>query len=327
MDTCPMPAFLNTVDPDPDRPRATIRMLVPLLALMLLVGCSAQIDTAAVVGQIENYRHADGLQRSIRISWWCGTKSVFSNLFSPSGETGCNNDHGRGEVKLPISPEGTFEIPAFDVKVTKFFSSPSLYFKWELVTVNKYAKEDAELLIGGTVYDNRFFQDVVAEYRSLRHIAIEDACVDADITAIDGPKQFPFDDIRQLYPDSYNFTRIYDLSVTLRRDGQVVTSPHFAMVYGESQFCGTDFGLFVPAGEQGTREELSYSARVEIAAGVVYSTSPPDPVTGQRSHDYRHVREVIVRKGVSSVELDNRIPDNLLQPITLALDITQPATN
>lgn len=327
MAPCPMPVFLNTVDPDPGRTRAMIRMLVPLLALMFLAGCSARIESAAVDGQIENYRHADGLQRSIRLSWKCRTKSVISSLFSTSGETGCNDDGGRGEVKLPISPEGTFEIPALDVKVTKFFSSPSLYFRWELVTVNEYAEEDAELLIGGKVYNHRFFQDVLAEYRSLRHVAIEDACVAAEITAIDGPKRFPFDDIMQVYPDSYNFTQVYYLSVTLRRDGQVVTSPHLDMVYDQSRFCGTDLGLFVPAGEKGAREELSFSARVEIAAGVVYSTSPPDPVTGQRSRDYRHVREVIVRKGVSPVGLENRIPEDLLEPITLALDITQPATN
>lgn len=318
-----MPVFLNTVDPG--RTRAKIHMLA--LASMFLTGCSARIESAAVSGQIENYRHADGRQQSIRISWNCQTKSVISGMFSPSGETGCNDDRGRGVVKLPISPEGTFEIPAIYAKVTKFFSSPSLYFKWEVVTVGESGTEDAELLIGSKVHSSRFFQDIVAEYRSLRHVAIEDACVAADITAIDGPKRFPFDEIRRVYPESYNLTQAYDLSVTLRRDGQVVASQYLDMAYGQARFCGMNLGLIVPTGEKGAKEELSFSARVEIAAGVVYSTSPPDPVSGQRARDYRYVREVIARNGEATVGMENRIPEDLLAPITLALDITRPATN
>ena len=304
--------------------RSTILTVVPLLALMFLAGCSARIESTAVDGQIENYRHADSMQRSMRISWKCRTKGVISGLFSTSGDTGCNDDDGRGEVTLPISPDGTFEIPALDVKVTKFFSSPSLYFSWELVTVNESGEEDAELLIGGKVYNKQFFQDVLAEYRSLRHFAIEDACVAADITAVDGAKRFPFDDISRVYPESYNFTRVYYLSATLKRDGQVVASPNLDMAYDGARFCGTGLGLFVPAGESGAREELSFSARVEIAAGVVYSISPPDPDTGQRSRDYRLVREVVFRKGVSPVGPEYRLPEKLLEPISLELDITRP---
>ena len=192
--------------------------------------------------------------------------------------------------------------------------------------MNESGEEDAKLLIGSKVYNKRFFQDVLAEYRTLRHIAIEDACVATDITAVDGPQRFPFDDIRQVYPESYNFTQVYYLSVTLKRDGQVVASPNFDMDYDQARFCGSGLGLFVPADGNGAREELSYEARVEIAAGVVYSISPPDPRTGQRSRDYRYVREVISRKGASPVGPENRIPERLLEPITLTLDIARPAT-
>jgi len=306
---------------------AILRFVLIIFLGILLAGCSARIETEAVDGRIENYRHADGLQRSIRISWKCGTKSLVSSLFSPSGETGCNEDDGRGEVRLPISPEGTFEIPALDAKVTKFFSSPSLYFRWELVTVNEYGEEDTELLIGGRIFDNRSFEDVIAKYSSLRHITIEDACVAANIIAKDGSERFPFDDIKRVYPDSYNFTQAYHLNATFRRDGQVVASPYLDMVYDKGRFCGTNLGLFVSAGEQGAREELSFSARVEIAAGVVHSISPPDPVTGQRSRDYRHVHEVILREAEAPVGLKNLIPRELLAPITLELDITRAATN
>lgn len=302
-------------------------VLLPLFALIFLAGCSARIETEAIDGHIEDYRHADGLQRSIRISWRCGTKSIVSSLFSPSGETGCNEEEGRGEVELPINPDGTFEIPAFDVKVTKFFSSPSLFFRWELVTVNENGEEDTRLLTGSRVYDNRFFEDVLAEYSSLRHISIEDACVVANITARDGSERFPFDDIKRVYPDSRNFTQVYYLGATLRRDDQVVASTYLGMDYDQARFCGTNLGLFVPKGEQNVTEELSFSARVEIAAGVVYSISPPDPVTGQKSRDYRHVREVITRKAEAPVGLKNRIPAELLAPITIELDITRAATN
>ena len=311
----------------PGRVWRTTRILLQLLALTFLAGCSARIDTEAVDGRIEDYRDADGLQRSMRISWNCRTKTIVSGLFSTSGDTGCDDDDGRGEVRLPISPEGTFEIPAFDVKVTKFFSSPSLFFRWELVTVNEYGEEDADLLTGGRIYSNQFFEDVIAEYSALRHITIEDACVAASIIARDGSERFPFDDIKRVYPDSHNFTRIYYLNVTLRRDGQVVASPYLDMDYDQDRFCGTNLGLFVPAGEQDAIEELSFSARVEIAAGVVYSVSPPDPVTGQRRRDYRHVREVIVRKGASPVGLQNLIPRELLAPLNLELDITRAATD
>ena len=305
----------------------TTRILLQLLALAFLAGCSARIDTKAVDGRIENYRDADGVQRSMRISWNCRTKGIISGLFSPSGDTGCDDDDGRGEVRLPISSEGTFEIPAFDVKVTKFFSRPSLFFRWELVTVNEFGEEDATLLTGGRIYSNQFFEDVIAEYSALRHITIEDACVAASIIARDGSERFPFDDIKRVYPDSHNFTRIYYLNVTLRRDGRVVASPYLNMVYDQDRFCGTNLGLFVPAGEKDASEELSFSARVEIAAGVVYSVSSPDPVTGQRRRDYRHVRDVIIRKGKSPVGLQNLIPRELLAPITLELDITRAATD
>ena len=304
-----------------------LRFVAILLLGILLAGCSARIETEAVGGRIENYRHADDLQRSIRISWKCGTKSIVSSLFSPSGETGCNDDDGRGEVRLPISREGTFEIPALDVKVTKFFSSPSLYFRWELVTLNEDGEEDAELLIGGKIYGNRQFEDVIAEYSSLRHITIEDACVAANIIAKDGSERFPFDDIKRVYPDSYNFTQVYYLNTTFKREGQVIASLHLDMVYDQARFCGTKLGLFVPAGEQGAREKLTFSARVEVAAGVVYSVSPPDPVTGQRSRDYRRVREVILREADAPVGLKNLIPRELLVPITLEIDITRVATN
>lgn len=76
----------------------TLTGTLGLVALIFLAGCSARIETKAIDGRIENCRHADGLQRSLRISWKCGTKSIISSLFSPSGETGCNDDHGRGEV-------------------------------------------------------------------------------------------------------------------------------------------------------------------------------------------------------------------------------------
>lgn len=119
--------------------------------------------------------------------------------------------------------------------------------------------EDAELLIGGKIHDNRFFEDVIAEYGSLRHVTIEDACVTASA--------------------------------------------------------------------QHAKDQLSFSARVEIAAGVVYSSSPPDPATGQESRDYRYVREVVSRNGNSPVGVTNRIPRELLAPIDLELDITRAATN
>ena len=325
LDFCPMPVFF--IRNSPGLVWRTTRILLQLLALTFLAGCSARIDTKAVDGRIENYRDAEGVQRSMRISWNCRTKGIISGLFSPSGDTGCDDDDGRGEVRLPISSEGTFEIPAFDVKVTKFFSSPSLFFRWELVTVNEYGEEDADLLTGSRIYSNQFLEDVIAEYSALRHITIEDACIAASIMARDGSEGFPFDDIKRVYPDSYNFTRIYYLNVTLRRDGLVVASPYLDMVYDQDRFCGTNLGLFVPTGEQDASETLSFSARVEIAAGVVYSVSPPDPRTGQRRRDYRYVREVIVREGEAPVGLQNLIPAELLAPITLELDIPRAATD
>lgn len=183
-------------------------MLSPLRTLFLLItlasaaGCSAKIDTEAVDGRIENYRHVDDLQRSVRISWKCRTKSIVSSLFSSSGDTGCNEKRGRGVVNLPISPEGTFEIPALDARVTKFLSSPSLYFEWEIVTVNEDDEEDTELLIGGKIRGDRYFKEILSAHQTLRFIAIEDACVATDITARDGTERFSLEDIPLVYPHS-----------------------------------------------------------------------------------------------------------------------------
>lgn len=82
-------------------------------------------------------------------------------------------------------------------------------------------------------------------------------------------------------------------------------------------------GLYVPAGDEAATYELYLRARIDISAGVVYSVSPPDPVTGQRKKDARQVREVIGREAKISVALENRIPEELLEPIELELDITR----
>ncbi|MDJ0919158.1 MAG: hypothetical protein QNJ05_15475 [Woeseiaceae bacterium] len=302
-----------------------LRTLLLVSALATAAGCSARIDTEAVDGHIENYRHVDELQRSVRITWKCRTTSIVSSLFSASGDTGCAEERGRGVVNLPISPEGNFRIPALDVKVTKLFSSPSLYFRWEIVTVNEDGEEDTELLIGSKVYGNRFFKDVLSEHQTLRFIAIEDACVATTILARNGADRFPLKDIALVYPQSNDPSYLYDLSATLRRNGQVVRTRNLRLDYSGDQFCATGLGLHVPDSDRTSTHELSLRARIEISAGVVYSVSPPDPASGQRKRDFRLVREVVGRKATIPVANDNRLPEAFLEPIRIELDIARPA--
>ncbi len=304
----------------------TLRTSLLLTTLVAAAGCSARIDTEAVDGRIDNYRHLDNQQRHVRISWRCRTTSIVSSLFSASGDTGCSEEQGRGAVDVPISPEGTFRIPELDVKVTKFFSSPSLYFNWEIVTVNEDGDEDTELLIGSKVYGNSYFEDILSEHQVLRFIAIEDACVVTTIFARNGADRFPLRDLVLVYPHSNDPGYLYDLSATLRRNGQVVRTRNLRLDYNGDQFCGTGLGLHVPDGEKTSTLELSLHARIEISAGVVYAVSPPDPVSGQRKRNFRMVREVIGRKATIPVANRNQMPEELLTPIELELDITRPAS-
>ncbi len=302
------------------------RTLLLLTTLASAAGCSATIDTEAVDGRIEYYRHVDDLQRSVRISWKCRTTGILSSLFSTSGDTGCNEERGRGAVNLPISPEGTFEIPALDVKVIKFFSSPSLYFEWEIVTANEDTEVDTETLIRGKVHGNKYFKEILSAHRTLRFIAFEDACVETNVTARDGANQFPLEDISRVYPHSSGASYLFYLSATLRRNGQVVRTQYLDMDYDGGRFCGTGMGMHVPAGDEAATYEISLGARIDISAGVVYSVSPPDPVSGQRKKVARQVGEVIGREAKIPLALVNRIPDKLLEPVELELDITQPTS-
>ena len=298
-------------------------LLLPLM-LLVLSGCSARMESPAVVGKINNYQHTDALHRSMNISWNCRTTGVLSSLFSPTGDSACNDEAGRGRVTVPIGPDGSFEIPAIDVKVTRFFSAPSLYFQWEILTERRNGQADSVLLTSGRLYDSVAFERVVDEYRSLRHIVIDDACIDSVITAVDGSDRFPFNEITRRYPDSYNMSVRYVLTMTLERDGEVVTSPRVSLENNGGEFCASNLGLFVTRNEREADEALSYFARIEAAAGVVYSRAAPDPVSGQQSQDYRYVDEVIVRKGKSRVTTINRLPAEMLEPINLELDITRP---
>jgi hypothetical protein len=96
--------------------------------------------------------------------------------------------------------------------------------------------------------------------------------------------------------------------------------------YNGGQFCGTGLGLHVPAGEKTSTFELSLHARIEVSAGIVYAVSPPDPDSGQRKRDFRLVRDVISRKATIPVANQNRIPEELLEPIEIELDITRSAS-
>ncbi len=298
------------------------RLSLSILALLLLSGCSARIESDATDGKIDDYKHDESLQRSIRLSWTCQSTSLVSSLFSPSGSSSCGGDDGWGEVLAPIEPDGTFRIPPVESKVTKFFSRPSLYSRWEIVTVDEDGVEDRDLITGGRIFNRLHFKGELDRYSSLRHIAIEDTCVDASIVAIEGSERFPYDDILQRYPDSHNMSRRYFFSVTLKRDGVVVMSPNFGMPYENGRFCSRNFGLFLPADSAAADETLSYYGRVEVSAGVVYSTSPPNPENGQRTRDYRLAKGLIVRRGESPVGAVNRIPPEMLAPISIELDIT-----
>ena len=313
--------------PDDAKPMLSrLRTSLLLTVMAVAAGCSARIDTEAVDGRIDNYRHVDKQQRSVRISWRCRTTSIVSSLFSATGDTGCNEDPGYGVVDVPITPEGTFRIPELDVKVTEFFSSPSLYFNWEIVTVNEDGDEDTELLIGSRVYNNSYFKDVLAEHQTLRFIAIEDACVATTTFARNGADRFPLRDLLLVYPHSNDPGYQYSLSATLRRNGQVVRTRHLRLDYNGDEFCGTGLGLHVPIGEKTSTFELSLHARIEISAGVVYAVSPPNPLSGQRKRDFRLVRDVISRKATIPVANQSRLPEELLEPIEVELDITQPAS-
>ena len=301
------------------------RLLLSTMVILVATGCSAKLESDAMGGQTEDYRHDESLQRSVSLSWRCRTTSLVSSLFSPSGDSPCGDDRGYGEASAPINPDGTFEMPAVDSRVTKFLSVPSFYFRLELVTIDENGEEDRDLLTGGKIINRSSLRWALEPYRSLRHIVIEDVCVDASIVVTDGQKQLSFDDILREYPDSHNMTREYVLQGSYRKDGVNVLQPNFRLHYNDGKFCGSNLGLFVPAVDEGVKETLYFFGRVEASAGVVYSISAPNPVSGQRKRDYRWVRDVTTRKGespVSPVGEETRLADELLVPIELELDIT-----
>lgn len=223
---------------------------------------------------------------------------------------------------MPVRADGSFSIPGIDLKVTEFLSTPSFIIKLELLSNAAGGAVDVQHLISVQAPDTDVIRSTVDKYRRLKYVAVQDACIPANIVAVVGSDRFPFEQLTSRYPESREPSLRTVGTVTYRSNGVVRASYSFEMPLEHDRFCTPNIEMFVLDDEHQGNEELVYRLRTMVSAYVVYAKGELNPESGQRPVKGAYKDRDSARNAIVPLKTVNTLPSQLLQPIDWEIDIS-----